>query len=252
MIWLAVLACRPPDLTVQALVDARAQQLALDAAMPTRLALACGGLAAQVAPISQAAWASLDSFEPQAELAEVVDLGPAEVQSHSGTGAVKLAWSAVEFSPGLVGRVDLDVLRATNQFVIGFAQNPGEPPGVKGSCAVAVQSDATGDPVLNIDLQLDIGAQDHQVVMPSRPDADAGISDSGSGLLPPRWPAGGALLPLEGDFQWQRVQDGNKQVVLGLDAAESGASVEAWPSVATAEDWEHKLSVDLRRETDAQ
>lgn len=240
--------CRPEDLTVQALVDARAEQLALDAALPTRLALACGGLTAQAAPLSQEGWGELETFRPQAELAEVLDIGPTIVQSHPTTGAVKVAWSEVEFSPDLVGRLELDVLRAQKQFRLEFAQEPGEAPGVKGECTASIQQDAGGDPVLNLELELDVGGQEHLVSMPAR--ADQRLDDSGLEIEPPRWPAGGAVLPQEGDFQWQRSSGQQLQVVRGLDVQASGASLEAWPAVATAEDWEHKLSVDLRRETD--
>jgi hypothetical protein len=247
LIWLVMLGCRPEDLTVQALVDARAEQLALDAALPTRLALACGGLAAQAAPISQEAWAGLDRFQPQAELALLLDLEPTQVQTHSGTGAIKASWTGVEFSPDLFGRVELDVLRAQNHFQLAFAQDPGEPPGVKGSCSASIESDAEGDPVVSLDLELDVGTHTNLVAMPSRPDAD----DTGQAQAsPPRWASGGGVLPIEGDFQWQRVLDGNQQFVRGLDVAESEASMEAWPAVAMAQDWEHKLSVDLRRTTD--
>jgi hypothetical protein len=187
----------------------------------------------------------MTEVELREELADVLGIGePGYVQANEGTGAIRVTWPEVEFTPEIIGRVDIDVLRPQTHFVIGFAQNPGEPPGIYGDGSVTVEGEASGDPELRVDFDLRVGRTSQHVDMPARPDQE--FSDSGRIIDPPIWQAGGAFMPLAGDFRWSRTVQGQPQEMTSLDAGEAVST--SWPVIAASEDWEHLVEVDLARE----
>lgn len=238
--WTA-LACVPEDRTIQALVDARAEQIGQDARMGARLALASGGLVAQVAPVNAETWQSADRLEVSPELAAVLGIdGPALVQSDTRTGSHHATWTTVEFSPEIQGRVELEVLRPRTTFKVSFLQNPGEEPGVYAISTVTVV-DAEDDPVLEVDHTIRIGETEHQVVVP------APLARRDTGAAPhASWAEGGGYLPVEGTFLWSRTFRNKAQELESLTADEHDG--DTWTSVARSDDWEHVLELDLTRE----
>ena len=241
---LLVVACVPEDRTVQALVDARAAQLAEDGRMASRLALASGGVAAQVAPLTLAEWTELETLELEPELAEVLGIDEGGlVQANPDTGAIRITWAQAEFSPEIHGRMDIDVLRPQNHVVLGFAQNPGSAPGVYGEASVTIELGSTSDPQERVDFDLRVGRTSQHVDIPARPDQE---EDTGTAIEPPVWPQGGSFLPLTGDFRWSRTKKGQAQELTSLDASELDDL--SWPVIAASEDWEHLVAVDLARD----
>lgn len=242
---LLAVACVPDGQTVQALVDARAEQLAADARMSTRLAVASGGLSAQIAPLTLEEWTALETLEAGAEVAEILGITePASVQANKETGAIRISWADVEFTPEIHGRVDIDVLRPQTQFTMGFAQNPGEAPGVYADADVTVVSESMGAPELRVVFDQRVGATTQRVEMP----APALAEDTGGAASEPVWAEGGAFLPLSGDFRWSRTSAGKAQELRSLTVEEIEDM--EWPVVAASEDWEHVVSVDLSRDLD--
>lgn len=235
-------ACVPEGGTIQALVDARAEQLAEDARMASRLAIASGGLSAQMAPLSLDDWADLTELQLAPEVAEVLGVEQAGyVQANRDTGAVRITWTDAEFSPDIVGKFHIDVLRAQNHFVVGFDQNPGEPPGVHGEANVTVEGNGQADPMLRVDFDLRVGSTSQHVDLPARPDPDENDE-----IDHPVWPEGGAFLPLSGDFRWTRTKKGKAQEINSLGTEDIDGL--AWPVIAASEDWEHLVQVDLARD----
>ncbi|MCP4809444.1 MAG: hypothetical protein GY913_18700 [Proteobacteria bacterium] len=242
LVVIALLGCKPADRTVQALVDARAEQIGLDARLATRLALASGGLVAQYTPVTAETWAGADRIEVEPDLAAVMGiLDPGLVVSDVDTGSHHVTWPSVEFSPSIHGRIEFEVLRPQTTFRVAFLQNPGEEPGVYASSTVQVVEGALQSPVLEVEHELHIGDSEQKVVLP----APRVVGDTG-GAPRASWPAGGSYLPEEGSFLWSRTYRDKLQELESLGVEEIDG--EAWSAVARSEDWEHVLELDLSRE----
>ncbi len=225
--WI-LLACSPQDSTLQALVDARADQAVEDAELGVRFALAAGALSAEVAPLSATAWGTIAELEPNPDTRSALGLsGPGRVRSVDLTGAISVLWIGVELEEGVVGRLELEVVKPLESFRIHFAQQPDTAPGLdmEGEIWVRTPSDPTIEVLLEVSRK---GARPQTVVIPL--------------AEPAAW--NGALLPDRGDFSWQQRHDGVERRVVGFGA--DTVENKTWPVVVSAEDWSALREMTLR------
>lgn len=227
-----LLACAPGSGTVQPLVDARAEQIALDASLACRLALGSAGLVAEIAPHSAQWWVNAQgdrlALDPQVEA--LLDLADGEVRLDPTTAASSVHWLDVAFSPDVVGDVVLDVLRPRSSYLLTFQQH--DAPELQVRVRVTVQ-DATADPIVQLELDAEVSESPHQVRMPLPDERTI-------------WPEGGGLLPLEGGFSWGQEHPAGARSLTTVSVDQVRDL--SWPVVVEAEDWAQRVEMDLARD----
>lgn len=235
---LSALACSPTQPTLQALVNARAEQVALDAELGARLAIATGAMAAELAAHDIAFWLDMEgqslSVHPSVEEVLALD-GPGEVSVDQATGAVLILWTDVEFTPEAFGRVELDMLRPQTTAVLRMEQDEGQPPGISVEGRYALRQELEGSSVSGT-LVLGLQDREQQVVLPS----------SGDERLV--WNPEGGFWPKAGQFEWSETWENADRSMLALSVDEARPKDLVWPVVVSAEDWSNRVELDLSRQ----
>lgn len=234
---LSTLGCSPSQPTLQALVNARAEQVAKDAELGTRLALASGAMAAELAAYDIAFWLQMEdqelSVHPSVE--EVLALeGPGTVSVDQATGAVRIAWEGVEFTPESFGRVELDMLRPQTTAVLRMEQEAGEPPGISVEGRYALRQDADSSSVSG-SLVLRLADREQEVILPTAEESQ---------LV---WNPEGGFWPVAGQFAWNENWENADRSLEALAVDQARPKDLVWPVVVRAEDWSNLVELDLSR-----
>lgn len=231
------LGCASDPATLQALVNARSEQVALDAELGARFAVATGGMAAELATLDMADWLEMEdqalSVHPDVE--QVLGLnGPGQVTVDQATGAVVVAWDEVEFTPEVWGRVELDMLRPQTTAVLRMQQELGVPPGVsvEGRYTLRAQDQAYS---VNGSLLLALADREQRVELPA---------DEDTRMV---WPAEGGFWPQTGQFSWSEDWENAARTLEALPVEQARPNDLVWPVVVSAEDWSNRVELDLSR-----
>lgn len=239
--WLPIfsaLACSPSQPTLQALVNARAEQVAKDAELGSRLAIATGALSAELAVYDIAFWLQMEdqelSVHPSIEEVLALD-GPGLVSVDQATGAVRVSWEDVEFTPKAFGRVEIDMLRPQTTAVLRMEQEEGEPPGisVEGRYSLSQEGDTSS---VSGTLVLRLVDREQQVLLPTTQETRM------------VWPAEGGFWPMAGQFGWSETWENADRSLEALSVDQARPKDLVWPVVVRAEDWSNRVELDLSRQ----
>lgn len=234
---LSALGCSPSQPTLQALVNARAEQVAKDAELGTRLALASGAMAAELAAYDIGFWLEMEdqelSVHPSVE--EVLALGgPGKVSVDQATGAVRIVWDGVEFTPQSFGRVELDMLRPQTTAVMRMEQEEGQPPGISVEGRYSLQQDE-GTSSVSGSLVLRLADREQAVILPTAEETQ---------LV---WNSEGGFWPIAGQFVWSETWENADRSLEALAVEQARPKDLVWPVVVRAEDWSNLVELDLSR-----
>lgn len=218
------------DPTLQALVDARADQAVEDSEQTIRLAVAASAVAAELAPVADQTWKTLDGQRLTVDegSSEVLGLSePGRVRANLLTGEVSVTWEEIALD-GELGQLTLVVVRPLQTFSFVVSR---ETDGAVIGRGVAQVDDAREAPrvTMSWSSQLD-GAPVQTFDMPANGEAV--------------WPDVG-LLPASGDFVWRQELDGLDRTVTGQDV--DGVEEGYWPVVVSAQDWAAVREVSIIR-----
>ena len=234
----SVLACSSTQPTLQVLVSARAEQVAQDAELATRLAVATGAMAAELATFDMAWWLEMEDQElavhPSVE--EVLGLeGPGAVSVDQATGAVLLVWEQVDFTPDVFGRVEFDMLRPQTSAVVRLVQEAGQPPGVIVESRYTLDQAGDLSAVTGV-LTLDLADRQQQVVLP--------LADEVRMV----WGSEGGFWPMAGQLSWSETWESAERSLESLPVDQARPKDLVWPVVVWAEDWSNRVELDLSRD----
>lgn len=227
VLWL--LGC-VTDPTLQALVDARADQAVADSQQTIRLAVGAAAMAAELAPVSDQAWKTLDGQRLLVDEGTSAALGLGEtglVRANLLTGEVSVTWEAIALD-GDTGQLTMVVVRPLQTFSFVVSR---EPDGAIIGRGTAQVVDAREAPRVTVSWSSQLDGTPLQTFdLPAESDAV--------------WPEVG-LLPVTGDFVWRQELDGLDRLVTGQGV--EGVDEGYWPVVVSAQDWAALREVPIIR-----
>ncbi len=240
MIWALLIACGAPT-TVQPLVEARAADLAVQAAPGVRLALASGAFGAWLCSLDQTDLRELAQDPDTGSAVPTLD-APADIAANLGIGASgSVFWNTetgvttLSYTGSLDSAqalsVDVVVDTPTRDFSVSFR----DPAGSEYSAEASVEvEDCAASPRVQVELDLDTGGDDEdiRVVLPS---SDGELLGWNSGQLAPR----------SGTASWT-TGSGVDRLSWVADDAEDLAD-QTWPGTASSADWSEPAAVSLAR-----